>query len=75
MIGLMKMGIARVSCAGLACTALGACGAQQWYGAGQQWQRNQCQKIDDRAEHTRCEGSVAPSFQDYQAQRQGRAKP
>lgn len=56
-------------------TALGACSSQQGYSAGQQWQRNPCQKIDDRAERTRCERSVAQSFQDYQAQRPGQAKP
>jgi hypothetical protein len=31
------------------CAALGACSSQQWYSAGQQWQRNPCRKSDDRA--------------------------
>ncbi|HYN60135.1 MAG TPA: hypothetical protein VET87_11360 [Rubrivivax sp.] len=57
------------------CTARGACSSQQGCSAGQQWQRNPCQKIDGRAERTRREGSVAQSFQDYQGQRQGLAKP
>jgi hypothetical protein len=58
----------------IACAALGSCSMQQLYATGQQWQRNQCQKIDDRAQRTRCEDGVAQSFDDYQAQRQNAAK-
>jgi hypothetical protein len=57
-----------------ACAALTACSTQQLYAAGQQWQRNQCQKIDDRAERARCEDGVALSFDEYQVQRQDTAK-
>jgi len=58
----------------IACAALGACSLQQLYATGQQWQRNQCQKIDDRAQRTRCEDGVALSFDEYQAQRRDAAK-
>jgi hypothetical protein len=57
-----------------ACAALMACSTQQLYATGQQWQRNQCQKIDDRAERTRCENGVALSHDEYQMQRQDAAK-
>ena len=40
---------ARMLAACIACAALTACSTQQLYAIGQQWQRNQCQKIDDRA--------------------------
>ena len=60
----------RTLAACIACATMGACSQQQLYATGQQWQRNQCQKIDDRAERSRCEDGVALSFQQYQAQRQ-----
>ena len=66
--------LARGLAACTACTALTACSTQQLYAIGQQWQRNQCQKIDDRAQRTRCEDSVALSFDEYQVQRQDTAK-
>jgi hypothetical protein len=57
----------------LAVALLMACSTQQLYATGQQWQRNQCQKIDDRAQRTRCEDGVALSFDEYQAQRRDAA--
>jgi positive regulator of sigma E activity len=66
--------LARGLAACTACTALTACSTQQLYTIGQQWQRNQCQKIDDRAQRTRCEDSVALSFDEYQVQRQDTAR-
>jgi hypothetical protein len=38
----------------LAATALPACSSQQWYGAGQAWQRNECFKLSDAQERSRC---------------------
>ena len=64
----------RTLAACIACAALGSCSMQQLYATGQQWQRNQCQKIDDRAQRTRCEDGVALSFDEYQAQRRDAAK-
>ena len=64
----------RALAACIVCAALGACSQQQLYATGQQWQRTQCQKIDDRAQRTRCEDSVALSFDEYQVQRQDTAK-
>jgi hypothetical protein len=64
----------RMALACIACALLGACSLQQLYTAGQQWQRNRCQKIDDRAERTRCEQDVAMSFENYKAQAEPSAK-
>jgi hypothetical protein len=41
------------------------CTAQQVYGSGQAWQRNQCAKIPDKAEYDRCMASVATTYEDY----------
>lgn len=54
---------------------LGGCSLQQVYGTGQQWQRNECQKINDREERTRCEKSAATSYEDYKAQAERASKP
>jgi|PlaIllAssembly_1097288.scaffolds.fasta_scaffold654567_2 hypothetical protein len=64
----------RLLAACIACTALGACSLPQLYATGQQWQRHQCQTIDERAQRLRCEDGVALSFDAYQAQRHGAAK-
>jgi len=42
-----------------------ACTAQQVYGSGQAWQRNQCARIPDKAEYDRCMASVAATYEDY----------
>ena len=65
----------RATCCALACAVLGACSAQQLYATGQQWQRNECLKIDDRAERQRCEQSHATSYEAYQAQAASLKKP
>jgi hypothetical protein len=43
-----------------------ACSPQQFYGAGQTWQRNECNKINDTQERARCNASAAKSFDAYQ---------
>jgi hypothetical protein len=55
---------------------LGACSSQQLYGAGQAWQRNECIKINDQQERSRCLASSAASYEQYQreARAAGQAK-
>ncbi len=48
---------------------LTACTAQQAYGAGQNWQRNHCNRIPDAMERTRCLQSAATSYREYQRQK------
>ncbi len=45
---------------------LQACSTQQAYGAGQAWQRQACNKIDDAQERARCMASASRSYEDYQ---------
>jgi len=51
------------------------CSSKALYGAGQQWQRTECNKIDDREERARCERSAATSYESYQSQREAGKKP
>jgi hypothetical protein len=43
-----------------------ACSPQQFYGVGQTWQRNECNKIIDSQERARCNASASKSFDAYQ---------
>jgi predicted amidohydrolase len=49
--------------------ALPACTSHQVYGAGQNWQRNECNRIPDSQERSRCLDSAATSYEEYQRQR------
>ncbi len=51
------------------------CSSQQLYGAGQQWQRTECNKINDRDERTRCEQSATTSYESYKTQTEAAKKP
>jgi hypothetical protein len=44
---------------------LPACTAEQAYGSGQAWQRNQCARIPDKAEYDRCMGKADTSYDSY----------
>ena len=58
-----------------ACTlSLGACSTQQAYGATQQMQKNECQKLQDREERMRCEKQASLSYERYKAEAE-KAKP
>jgi len=60
----------------LLCAAgLAACTAQQWYGAGQGWQRLECNKIADTAERNRCMASAATSYDEYRRQSEAARAP
>jgi len=45
-----------------------ACSSQQAYGTGQAWQRNECNKINDNQERSRCMASANTSYDDYKRQ-------
>lgn len=63
------------ACLALAGTLFGGCSSQQLYGAGQQWQRTECNKLNDRDERTRCERSAATSYESYKSQAEAAKKP
>lgn len=52
------------------CFLLGfaACSTQQAYGVGQAWQRNECYRINDAQERSRCLASTSTSYDDYKRQ-------
>ncbi len=45
-----------------------ACTSQQWYGAGQGWQKNECHKIVDANEQSRCLKNADTNYDAYQRQ-------
>jgi hypothetical protein len=47
---------------------LTGCSSQQLYGAGQAWQRNECQRMLDPRERERCLASTALSYEEYRRQ-------
>ena len=60
----------------LLCAAgLAACTSQQWYGAGQGWQRLECNKMADTAERNRCMASAATSYDEYRRQSEAARAP
>jgi hypothetical protein len=50
----------------IGCMCLVGCSSQQLYNAGQAWQQNQCNRIEDAAERNRCMASTKTSYDDYQ---------
>lgn len=46
-------------------TAATGCTTQQLYGAGQAWQRQECNKINDAQERSRCMSSSSSSYDEY----------
>ena len=51
------------------------CSSKELYGAGQQWRRSECSRIDDRDERNRCERSAATSYESYKSQTDTARKP
>ncbi len=45
-----------------------ACSSQQLYGAGQGWQRNECNRIQHVEERKRCLASTTMSYEEFQRQ-------
>jgi hypothetical protein len=56
-------------------SALAACSSQALYQTGQAWQKQECQKLQDRDERGRCEKSAATSFERYQAEAEAAKTP
>ncbi|MDE2372290.1 MAG: hypothetical protein KGN16_25195 [Burkholderiales bacterium] len=48
--------------------SLFGCSSQQAYGAGQAWQRLECNKIMDAQERSRCMASASTSYEEYKRQ-------
>lgn len=57
-----------IGCAGLVGLTVGGCSSQQLYGAGQAWQKTECQRLPDAEQRARCLKSSATSFDEYQRQ-------
>jgi hypothetical protein len=53
---------------------LAGCSSQQLYYAGQAWQQNQCDKMQDAAERNRCMASTKTSYDDYQREAEAAKK-
>jgi len=45
--------------------ALSGCTWQQAYSAGQEWQRNACNRLLEQSERERCLSSASMSYDDY----------
>lgn len=64
--------IARASVAaavfGSAMNLLSGCSWQQAYGAGQAWQHQECNKVMDAQERSRCMASASTSYEEYKRQ-------
>ena len=45
-----------------------ACTAEQAYGTAQAWQRNQCNKLPDKAEFDRCISKTSTTYESYKRQ-------
>ena len=52
----------------VAAVGLPSCSSQQWYGMGQEWQKDKCNKLIDMQERNRCMNSTKTSYEDYQRQ-------
>ena len=44
------------------------CSSPQAYGVGQAWQRNECYKINDAQERSRCLARASTSYEEYKRQ-------
>lgn len=51
------------------------CSSQEMYRAGQGWQKQECQRLQDRDERRRCEQSAATSYERYRAESEAAKKP
>jgi len=49
-------------------TLLCACTAEQMYGSGQAWQRNQCSRMPDKADADRCAAGTNTTYDTYKRQ-------
>jgi hypothetical protein len=59
---------------GIAIAAASGCTSQQMYSTGQEWQRNECNRIIDNLERSRCLEKVNTHYEDYKRQREALKK-
>jgi len=52
----------------LVALSMSACTAEQAYGTSQAWQRNQCNKLPDKAEFDRCISKTNTPYESYKRQ-------
>lgn len=61
-------GLARLAAALLGAavaTLAGGCSSNQIYQSGQNWQRLECQKIQDLSDRNKCLSDASTSYEDY----------
>ncbi|MBU1236690.1 MAG: hypothetical protein KJ634_11825 [Gammaproteobacteria bacterium] len=63
-------GLAIVCIAVLLLGNLAGCSSRQWYAAGQNYQRNQCERLPDMGERQRCLEKANMSYEEYEKERQ-----
>jgi len=57
-----------LACCSLAIVVTTGCTTQQAYITGQEWQRNQCNRIVDNVERSRCIEQINMPYEDYKRQ-------
>jgi hypothetical protein len=57
------------------CSLLASCSSQDLYRVGQDWQKQECQKLRDLDERKRCEQSAAASYDRYKAEAEAAKAP
>ena len=50
------------------CLTIGACTAQQRYYSAQSWQRNECEKLIEKAQREQCLNRANTSYDEYRKQ-------
>jgi len=63
------MHLLRISLIAWSAILCAACSSAQLYGAGQAWQKTECNKIDDREERGRCMANANQPLDRYQRER------
>jgi len=59
----------------LSLVLLSACSSQEWYAAGREAQREQCNKLMDSAQRDRCLQDAKMSYERYQREKAPAATP
>ncbi len=64
----MKSGAWIIDIAATALSTGTGCTTQQLYSTGQAWQRNECNRLMDQQERSRCLSSTSTSYEAYKQQ-------
>lgn len=65
---MVKRFIQKVFACGIVMLTAAGCTNQQAYSAGQEWQRNQCNQMNNNVERARCLEQTNTPYQDYRRQ-------